>query len=731
MKFLFYLDNILIEEPVGFSDIALRIKRDEQWHGIFFEASTSDLQFYGTAADYLIDKKTNEGFSADVTFKAVVECGEPDEIFEGKLDFRQYKKRCGTTCFVIIPVEQLSCIMTLRNRYDQKVDLSNQIAFDNLTVLSNYNGLNFPMTMAAQELQVGDRAESTEDITSIISDDPNWVPGGGDDFVGYISPALSEIKNASIGVFNTTPTIDVTADGANNIPPYPNFPLAIGTAADEIECDLISVVATFRHKGIINIQQSGAGALQFFRLKLWRLPVGLDGTIFSNWVQEYENEFYALNTDGPVDFDVQDSVPLTLQQGDFIYYGILVINNDLSNITSFEYTQDKESFFELLASSVCPDTEAIVSMIQETGSRVVEAITDRCLTMKSDYYGRTDSEPYASAADGCGSLRVLTSGLRLRNSELPKHFLSLKEYFESLRAIDNIGMGVEGTEVRIEPVEYFYQDTQIAQHPFIPAASEDTQPDLAYSIVKIGYKKWETENVNGLDEFNSNKEFRTSLKTISNTLDATSDFIAGGYPIEHTRQQSFAVTGAADTKYDNDTFIVCVTRQPYAYGNDYAVEQGNIDNASGFFSPTTAYNWRIRPMYNLMRWWKSVAQSYTNLVNSASKLFFQSGTGNLTASGELQPSDPCKIETHVMAENKDLSRTDMAVGNTPIWKPDTFTYKYPLSLKEYNTIKEAPLGYINVQCGSGEYKKGFITNMVYRVAKGEADITLRLKWDTQ
>jgi len=616
--------------------------------------------------------------------------------------------------------------MTMRNRYDQKVDLSNQIAFDNLTVLPDYTGLNFGMTMTAQELQVGDRAETgTEDITTMISDDPNWVAGGDDDFIGYISPAFPEIKNASLGIFNTTPTIDVTSDGANNIPPYPDFPVTIGTANDEIECDLSSVVVTFRHKGTINIQQSGAGALQFFKLKLWRLPAGLDGTVFSNWVQEYENQFYGLNQDGPVYFDVSATVPLSLEQGDFIYYGVFALNNDLSNITSFEYTQSKDSFFELLASSVCADTEATVSFIHETGSRIVEAITDRCLTMKSDYYGRTDSEPYAATADGCGSLRVLTSGLRLRNAAEPKHFLSLKEFFDSLKAIDNIGMGVEGSQLRVEPVQYFYQDTQIASHPSIPKASKDMQADLAYSIVKIGYKKWETENVNGLDEFNSNKEFRTSLKTISNTLDATADFIAGGYPIEHIRQQSFAVTGAADTKYDNDTFIVCVERDAYGVH----VEQGNIENASGFFSPSTAYNWRIRPMYNLMRWWKSVAQSYANLVNSASKLFFQSGTGNLSASGELPAADPCKIETHALAENDNLAATDMAVGSTPIWKPETMTYNYPLSLRDYNTIKAAPNGYIYAQCGNGEYVKGFITNLVYRVAKGEADITLRLKWD--
>ena len=105
MTWQFYLDGTLIDEPIGFADIILRIKRDEQWHGIFFEATTSDLQFYGSGADYLMEKKRNEGFGAEVTFSAEEDCDD-GEIFTGKLDFRQYKERCGTTCFVVIPIEQ-------------------------------------------------------------------------------------------------------------------------------------------------------------------------------------------------------------------------------------------------------------------------------------------------------------------------------------------------------------------------------------------------------------------------------------------------------------------------------------------------------------------------------------------------------------------------------------------------------------------------------------------------
>ena len=729
MIWTFYIDELEIEEPIGFSDLVIRVKRDSVWHGVFFEATTSELQFYGAASDYLQAKKTGEGFSADVTFKAYTDCGGEDEdLFHGKLDFRQYKEKCGNDgCLVIMPVEQTGCIMTLRNRYDQKVDLSEQLAFNKTTILQDYDGLNFEMELAAQELEVSNRAETgIDDITTNIKDDPNFTPNNFDDFNGYISPAYDNIIKSSFGVFGTSSTIIITEDGANNIPPYPDFPTNIGTAIllRDIKCELSNVLCTFRHKGVINIQQSGVGAQQTLRLKLFRLPAGLDGTVFSNWVEEFTDTFYQLNFDGDVLFDISEIIPLSLSEGDFIYYGVNLLANDLSQITSFNYTQSKESFFELKAASICPPTDATVSLIHETASRVTEAITDMCLKVKSDYYGRTDSQPYAAAEDGCGSLRVLTNGLRLRIAENPVHFLSLKEIFDSLNAIDNIGMGIEGDNLRIEPVEYFYQDVEIIKHLSIPKSDFSLDAEDAYSIIKVGYKKWETESLNGLDEFNSNKEFRTSLKSINKTLDVTSGFVAGGYPIENTRQQSFADTGAADTKYDNETFIICVTRTVYSY----EVEQGNIVDPSGFYSPATAYNWRIRPMYNLMRWWKSIAQSYNNLINSASKLFFTSGTGNLTASGILSPYDSCGVDAKNKAENSDLTRLDMLTGEDPIWKPEIVNYSYPMSLRDYNIIKAAPLGYITFQCGSGDTMKGYIENLNYRVAKGSADITLKLKW---
>lgn len=261
--------------------------------------------------------------------------------------------------------------------------------------------------------------------------------------------------------------------------------------------------------------------------------------------------------------------------------------------------------------------------------------------------------------------------------------------------------------------------------PFVPEPEISVQEQLHYAIIKSGYQKWEVEKINGLDEPNSNREYRTGLSSVNNPIDITSKLIAGSYPIEVTRQQSFADTGAADTTYDNETFIICVKRD----GSNLIVERGNIDNPANVFSPQTLYNWRIRPFSNLMRWFKSIANSYPNLTDSANKLFFSSGTGNYLAEGQLSGAT-CKLENGVKAENRDLAKSDFinVTDAIPLWKPEYATFKYPLSVADYKLLKSNPYGYISFQCGTGEWKKGYVQNLHYRLNKGEADFTLKIKY---
>lgn len=822
INWTFYINSIEIEEPIGFEDMVLSVNRDDEWHGIFFESSIKSLQFYGTAADLLIAEKESNGLAATATFTVRAECGETYDLIEGTFDFGTYTKTCGSFCVVEIHIEKTGCLMKLKNRYTQPVDMQKTTAFDNTTLLQVYDGLDIGIELLAQKLLLENKS-TMEDaaITTVISDDFNWVPDAFGDYVGYLSPALPKEVSSSLGTFHNSSIMELgaTNDGAPNQPPYPNSPITTGTASvgNSILCELKDTSLSFRLKGSVYLDiSSGANRYLSIVIKTFRLPTGLDGTVSSNWVMEYSNALLPImyNT-GTYDYDVSDTIVMDIEQGDFIYFGLFVTTPSFYEINSWSLTQDIECYYDLVTSAVCEPSNANSSLVNEFASRMVESITDGCFKVKSDYYGRIDSQPYASTSDGCGSLRVLTSGLKIRNAITSNHFLSFSDLFDGLKYIDNIGLALEDNPnipnsqlIRIEPVEYFYQDFKIISLPFIPESVSTLDSSMAASIVDIGYKKWEVDRVNGLDEFNSNKKFRTSLSTITNEKDFTSKLVAGGYPIEVTRQQSFAETGAADTSYDNETFVICITREGVYHvkfysatnsmifitsgdgsefliptitiansvdnngtrtilstsitalsnnrslmnitfnggatidetsdfvtftgivSNGYFVEKGIVNNATNIFSPDTCYNWRIRPMYNLMRWFKSIANVYINLNNSISKLFFASGTGNYVASGNLPTYDLCSLESGIIAENTDLSINNFNSIDDymPIVSCETIKFTYPLSIADYLYIKDNPLGCIEYQCGTGVYEKGFIKNIEFSPAKGEARFTLIKKW---
>lgn len=737
MYFEFYLDDLEIEEPQGFADIVLNMKRDDNWHGIFFEASTSDLSFYGAAASYLKEVKRTQGLKADVTFKAYQACGIYDEleiIYEGKLDFGKYTESCGNVCLVKVPVEQTGCIMTLRNRYDQKVDIDSNLALDKLTPLQHYTELGQTIDLPAIALDV--RVEGYVDNT-----DPDFsyqsscnLPAGGFD-VFQIRPMYKTEK------FNSIATGQLNTGNACNypFPITPQFLYEENGASEDCFNDDFLLEARLKGNAFGVTTLSGTFRSLTADVVVWdgNGTFG-DGTTLEQQVI-FDLPGYSMDTPAiPFDISFSLNIPIATLKSNPGLYVILTAETESTSAGFGETVSilaifDNDTYFRLSTEKICKDSEAQYYMINETFSRVTESITNGCLRVKSNYYGRIDSQPYSASEDGCGSLRFVTSGLKIRKAQNPAFFVSLKDLFDGLRGIDNIGIGVEPNPfipgydwLRVESVDYFYQDVEVLRLPYVPDAEISVQEQLHYSLIKSGYQKWEVERVNGLDEPNSNREYRTSLTSINNPLDITSKLIAGSYPIEITRQQSFADTGAADTTYDNETFIVCVERQAY----NFIVERGNVDNAANIFSPQTLYNWRIRPFSNLMRWFKSIANSYPDLYSSEHKLYFSSGTGNFIAEGELSSTD-CKLENGAKAENRDLGILDFANQNeaTPLWKPDYATFRYPLSVADYKTLKSNPYGYISFQCGTGEWKKGYVQEVRYQLNKGEASFVLKLKYE--
>ena len=732
MDYRFYLDDLEIEEPIGFADFELSLKRDEKYHGIQFEASTGSLQFYGAAAEYLRTKKETLGLKANVTFTAEVACdAEFEQVYQGRLNFGKYKDTCGSQCVVSIPVEEDSCRVVFKNKFDQKVDIDNTVAFDGISLLGDYAALGIDIDLPAKSLDV--RAEG---YVAVGGDTDGITDVGLDSGYVHIRPRYQDERFISIQTSQiANPAFSFSINQAfGGPPPSPQVLFEDNISCFDGEADYI-----LRLKGSFSLNGDNEFLWAKLRWLEYNFPegsspgsLGPDATVIQ--------EFNILPPTGPgghprpsnQSYDQTFGGTVQLKYG-YGYYAVLELAV-LPGVFTISNTFDVETHFTLAIKKTCPTTTSDAYLIHETLSRVTESVTNNCIRVKSAYYGRVDSQPFSFDQDGCGGLRMLTSGLKIRRAPEDKFFASPKDLIEGLNGIDNLGFSIDPDEstpgkflLRIEPVEEFYLDEEILALEAIAEGNNEVQESMHYSKVNVGYKKWEVEGVNGLDEFNSTREYRTSLETVSNTLDITTNLVAGSYPIEITRQQSFAESGAADTKFDNDIFIITLIRNAY----DFEAEQDNVDNAANFFDPATVYNFRLSPIRNLMRWYKSIGNSYVNLSDAENKLFFSAGTGNLAASGEISAGDLCKLENMPLSESQNLFVTHFAneIDYTPLWKNETFSAEYPLSVAEYNQLRQNPYGYINYQCGNGDYEKGFIKEVKFKPAKGIASFTLIKKWE--
>jgi hypothetical protein len=362
-------------------------------------------------------------------------------------------------------------------------------------------------------------------------------------------------------------------------------------------------------------------------------------------------------------------------------------------------------------------------MINEAISRVVESITDNEMKLYSEYFGRTNSLPYSFDEDGCGANRIITNGLNIRNvflpnGDLPSLFVSMRDFWQSLRATDNIGLGIENGNVRLENWKFFYNNEVIHRCLNISKLKRRVKPDEIFSGFKIGYDKWETENYNGLDEFLTRREYRLDIPQVVNVLELICKFIVSGYATEVTRRMGNTST---DWRYDNNIFMICVEPDGTTY--PYKVELNNIVDPLNMIDPPTIYNFRLSPVRNATKWFDRIIGSYRN-VNTGHKLIFASADGNYIAEGNMY-SFTCKLEYAVLKENQDLDLTIFAdpAEAMPIMHPERVVYTYPLGANEYKTIAANPNGLIQFSSPS-DSGFGWIDELTYRPEDGMADYIL-------
>jgi hypothetical protein len=745
MKWKFTLSNaiegslVLADEPIGWADITLNIKRHPTWHGVFFEYAI-DLKFYGEGYDYLRRIYDTQSREAYVSLQVEMQCADNSgysDFYLGKLMMVKIVFDCQDDCIAEVPIEPAGCLMQFKNRIDQPVDLNANLDFDG-AALTDYDNLPVEILLLPKAIMLRELADITDSASGVH-------------IAEYDTPAqtiASGTGSQHVDFFDyliiPTGTMTLNEVSANEV-------LVSSMVNSTVSIPLLMIAPfTANYNVDVNIPTLDFAAATSSSLLLATFYITVNGaSVYSDTVIStttpgrhvinnlHWNQDIFINQGDVLKVFIGFQVAANYERDLFSSYDVSIKYNDNNTLTPLSYDGRMYPEIDIIATILSDATNCNVYAINEALSRTVEAITNDCMRVKSDYFGRTDSQPYTSTEDGCGSLEVITKGLLIRNFPLSETIMavSFKQIFDSMNSIHNIGIGIEpdtsrpGNDlVRVEPMEYFYDSTTLLTFDNVPAIKKTSKPEWDISTIEFGYDKWETENSMGLDEFCTKRNYRTTLKEIQREVSNMCKFIASGYSIEVTRQKQYIDESTTDFRYDNDIFVICVRRS----GADLVVEQG-IDCASSLtniIDPDTIYNYRISPIRNFMRWVKSYMAAYFTDVNAANaKFVFTNGDGNFLVDGELITG--CFAEDGSVAENADINVAKFLNANyaKPIFKNELDGFDYPLSLTDFNLIQANPRGTIKYRkLSTDTYSEGYIYNIQYKPNDGIATFNILPKY---
>ncbi len=742
-------DNKVISEPIGWADIEFSLKRDRTWHGVFFEYGLP-LKFYDdptnasrNAYSYIKAIYEADGVEGSVIMKVELACDDTDAYTEEgqwKLNFTTYKETIGAGCTVELNLEPSGDLMTFRNRYDQRVWAEATETFEG-TALAAYAGLPINTDLPPVTILLASALNSGDVQLIQFLETDTIVAGTGTaehTVICYTNISL----NMGTGYPGEVPTNVDEVTYRNTVPNelvefadiLPLFTMQFaGEYTFKIQFDLdVAIQATTIAD---NTACGGANTFNDYELQII-IEYGASSEVLAT--ASGVGCYVSLLASATVSFDGTRTYTLAAGDDVKIYARIYAHgewNKNLVSARDLDWNVVVGSLtlnLDVLAATTEESTPCDMYLVNELGSRILEVITDDQYRLLSNYYGRNNSEPYPAPdnLDGPGSLRAITKGLIIRQSVLGVLYMSFKEFFEGLNAIDNIGIGLEDDAdragykvIRMEPMEYFYTPSLLLTLDKVPLVDIEVLQDEHVSIFRIGYQKWETEEFYGLDEIHSQREYRTTLSSVRNTIERISDLVASGYAIELTRRNPYDVGTKVDWRYDNDFFIICVKRGVGA--GVYDVEQGNITSSSNFTDSTTVLNYRISPVRNALRWLKMILNSYRDPMAVDSTVKFVVGTGNTIASGLMTGAYP--IESGVLAEDDDIAATSMADTSDarPVYVPEKWVFRYPMSLTEYNTVKANPTGTVRARFGQEtSYRDFYIRDIVYRPNQGLSEFIL-------
>ena len=717
--------STVVESPVGWNGIGGNLTRNIISHGININISTDSFEWVGEAYDLLYTEFQTNGANGQYQVQIDYECAEGDgytNYFIGAFDFNTFERQCADYCFIKLSVTASKCTDVFMSRMGQDVDIEATTNFDGQAITPPLLRV---LNIEGQDVLLQNKAFNTDGSLFNISGSygttgskvfciPVYLPNNplieiGDFAINNVTQFIVE-NPAQDGFLPPADLLDWNKNGSN---------LAIWErTTDPLNCINNDATIRWRSKGGYEINTNFNGSVTV-TLVMSKYDIDTNSyTVISS--NPTGGGSMTVTSGVPIveTFDLSYSNTPAYEEAQYLLYFwavVFQVNTGSPSNFTFDLSYDAgnaNNYFTMELNSNCDATTCTSVYLPELLKFLPSAYMDEdcpSLVMEEEL-------------NQCLDFYQITKGSFIRQvtePSTPKLFTSYEYLFEQCRKIFNIGWGFDNneTELKIARIEEFYKSTIVVDVGLVDKAIFTTAQDLIYGTINVGYDKWEAEEYNGLDEMNTERQYRRNIDSNPTELDLMADIISAGYTIEVTRRKNQARTGTSDWRYDDDLFIVNAVVEG---GNLYAYR--GVDNgAANIYSPATRMNYVLTPLRNLMRWFKSIVAAQPTVANE--ELIFTSGTGNYIAEGQM--TTYCPIEGSVIAENETISVADFdnSYYTTPIWKTEYVTFTAPFSMADFEDVKVNPYGAIRFRC-SDTYYIGNIVEINHDPNEGLAEFKL-------
>lgn len=455
----------------------------------------------------------------------------------------------------------------------------------------------------------------------------------------------------------------------------------------------------------------------------------------------------------------------------------IVIDSDSSLKMELKSNRSKEVSADTMF--VHEALNKVVESISENALTVKSELYSRFDSVLNPHTATSDNLYQYGHYFGESALKVITNGYKIRGlyttTDKERNMpMSFKTLIEALDTIDCIGWGFSeesGTTcVRVERWSWFYKTGEPILRITAPKEVKTAiDTSLIISELTIGYKKYTTnEDISSIDSIMSERTFTTSTKAVSQSASKLCSFIADNYATELTRRAALKANPDEEYKYDENIFLFSAYWAMRQEGNAYGI--GSDENVGevvgGGIGTSENYNCKISPARNAYHWinrlfcvagikpfactsgtinYKAQIETVpTILLGDEERLFTIPDSVNaIPAYTQIIPSGSQVAGIKQNAENYtlreryyktyQLDNTGQVNTGVPssddvviprVFKAETISFTYPLSVAEYRKVKANPYGLIEV-----DGVLGWIKEFTYSFADGEATFKLIPKAD--